>query len=197
MNRYLQVLLVILVGAWAGIGVTANFMGNEVNFDVVAHVVGMKGVVDVAPIGRAIESPILIWIAWSIIPLANIVTTALCGTAAYKMLRSLDNLSEYAKAKELAILGCGVSLVMLFGGFVVAAELYFWYGTDEIGSSALDPAFRYIGSIGVIMLFLCLHDGLPRGVAIELQTTAATLNRGAQRELRMTDPEDELPGDYR
>ena len=51
--------------------------------------------------------------------------------------------------------GCGIFAIMLFGGFTVLAEAWFeLWRSDAMRGPVLDTAYRYLGSILLIELFV-------------------------------------------
>ena len=62
---------------------------------------------------------------------------------------------QFNQAKEMALVGCGVALFMLFTGFVVVAESWFeLWRSDAMRAPVLDSAFRYAGMIALVALFV-------------------------------------------
>tara|TARA_R110001599_G_scaffold115128_3_gene281490 strand:- start:410 stop:643 length:234 start_codon:yes stop_codon:yes gene_type:complete len=67
--------------------------------------------------------------------------------------------AAFAKAKTLALAGCAVAILMLFSGWIVIADTWFeLWRSDVLREAALDSAFRYCGMIGLIALFVGIHD---------------------------------------
>jgi predicted small integral membrane protein len=67
--------------------------------------------------------------------------------------------AEFAAAKQLALVGCGILAIMLFGGFIVLAEAWFeLWRSDVMRGPVLDTAYRYLGSILLIALFIAGKD---------------------------------------
>ena len=64
----------------------------------------------------------------------------------------------FNQSKSLALVGCSIMLAMLFGGFIVAAETYFQLWQTDLGNLALPMAFRYIGCIALIAIFVQQSD---------------------------------------
>ena len=154
--RITKMVLILLVSLWGLIGGIHNVFHAGAGFDAVAAVVSpdltkMPGLAE----WQTIESPLLIWMAWAVIPLAKLGGAALCLSGAYFMWRSrsLDTVS-FQNSKSLALAGCGIILAMLFGGFIVSAETYFLVWQSELGGAVLPIAFRYIGCIGVVAIFV-------------------------------------------
>jgi len=154
--RIIKVVLILLVGLYGLIAGIQNFIQVGADFEAVATVLSpdLTKVSGVAS-WQTIENPLVIWIAWAIIPLSKFGGAALCLSGAYSMWlsRSLDA-DSFQNSKSLALAGCGIILAMLFGVFIVFSESYFSLWQTEFGGLVLPIAFRYMGCIGVIAIFV-------------------------------------------
>lgn len=67
--------------------------------------------------------------------------------------------AAYKTAKEIALTGCAIAIIMLFGGFIVIAESWFelWRSESMLGP-VLQSAFRYGGMITLIGIFVASND---------------------------------------
>nr|MDA3933179.1 DUF2165 family protein [Gammaproteobacteria bacterium] len=60
---------------------------------------------------------------------------------------------------EIALTGCMIAVIMLFGGFIVIAESWFeLWRSDVMRGPVLESAFRYGGMIMLIALFVATKD---------------------------------------
>ena len=67
--------------------------------------------------------------------------------------------AAFKQAKQLALSGCGIAIMMLFLGFVVVAESWFELWRSEVmRGPVLDSAFRYAGMIGLVALLVATED---------------------------------------
>ena len=65
----------------------------------------------------------------------------------------------FERAKEVALAGCGIALLMLFAGWIVIADTWFQgWRSETLRDSALGTAFRYAGFVGLIALFVAARD---------------------------------------
>ena len=158
MLRISKIVLLLLVGLWGLIGGIGNFTQIGTGFDTVATVLNPQNVAGFASWQR-IESPLIVWAAWSIIPLSKLVAAGLILFGSWQMWRARRNGADaFNHAKSLALVGCSIAIAMLFGGFIVAAETYFHLWQTELGALALPIAFRYIGCIALIAIFVQQPD---------------------------------------
>jgi len=155
MIRLTKIVLILLVGLWGLISGIHNLLDTDTGYRAVADVVGSDFVAG----WKAIKSPVFIWLAFSIIPLAKFVTAFMCLPGGFRMWQARKaTAADFNQSKRLAVAGCAVSIAMLYGAFIVAAETYFNAWMSELGALALPVAFRYIGSIGIIMIFVHMRD---------------------------------------
>ena len=156
--RISKACLIGLVGLWGLIGGIQNLTQIAIGYDSVATVFNPTDVSGLAD-WQSIQAPLILWIAWTVIPLSKFGGSVFCFLGARSMLqaRSLDA-DTFNRSKSLALVGCCIMLAMLFGGFIVAAETYFQLWQTELGDFALPMAFRYIGCIALIAIFVQQSD---------------------------------------
>ena len=84
----------------------------------------------------------------------------LCTASVARMWSARNATStEFAAAKKLALAGCGILAIMLFGGFTVIAETWFeLWRSDVMRVPVLDTVYRYLGSILLIALFIASNE---------------------------------------
>ena len=156
--RIIKIILIVLVGLWGLIGGLGNLALTDSGFTATAEVVGAAGRSGVADWQR-IENPLLIWAAWALLPIGKLATAALCFFGAWRMCLSRHSpADQFNAAKAFGLLGCGIAIAMMFGVFMVAADTYFKIWQAELGSRVMPIAFRYVGSIGIIALFVNQPD---------------------------------------
>ncbi|GAB2688550.1 hypothetical protein GCM10027170_20040 [Aliiglaciecola aliphaticivorans] len=69
------------------------------------------------------------------------------------------NSTAYNAAKQIALTGCAVAIIMLFGGFIIIAESWFeLWRSESMLAPVLGSAFRYGGMISLIAIFVALKD---------------------------------------
>jgi predicted small integral membrane protein len=66
--------------------------------------------------------------------------------------------ADFAAAKRIALAGCGIAVIMLFGGFIVIAESWFELWRSEAMSAVLTAALRYASMIALIAIFVATPD---------------------------------------
>ena len=150
--------LIVLVGLWGLIGGVNNFLDIEGGYNTVAITLNTLDELG-EPTWRSVQSPVFIWLAWLFIPLSKLASAFWCFAGARNMwLARTDNAENFNNAKSLALVGCCISMVMLYGGFTVAADNYFLLWKTPIGGLALPQAFRYFASIVLLAIFVQQAD---------------------------------------
>ncbi len=155
--RAAKIALVGCVGALGLLVGIDNILDYRTNFEVVRHVLSM----DALPPGsafawRAVADPRLQRLAYAIIIAAELLYGSLCILGALRLVargpRSFDS------AKGLAVAGLALGFALYFFGFLVVGGE--WFQMWQAGQwNMQEPAFRFVGSIGLILVFLCLPDG--------------------------------------
>ena len=162
MLRTVKVLLVIAVGIWGVIGALGNLGDWDGTVGAVKATTSMSTWHDGGQDWRATTNPVVVHLGSAMIPAAKLLFGALCLTGAWRMWRakSAGGLA-FEGAKALALVGCGIALLMLFVGWIVIADTWFEvWRSDAMRDAALGSAFRYAGFVGVIALFLAARDDI-------------------------------------
>ena len=156
--RKSKIFLIILVAFWGLVGGINNFLDIEGGYNTVAYTLNTTDAAG-QPTWRAIRMPLVIWLAWALIPLSKLVSSYFCLLGAKQMWkRRKATAQDFNAAKGLALLGCCISMAMLYGGFMIVAENYFLLWKTEVGAAALPQAFRYLASIAVLAIFVQQAD---------------------------------------
>jgi predicted small integral membrane protein len=93
---------------------------------------------------RAVGSAPLNWLGAIWIIAGDLAAAVLCTASVARMWSAHNATSaEFAAAKKLALAGCGILAIMLFGGFTVLAETWFeLWRSDAMRSPVLDIVYR-------------------------------------------------------
>jgi predicted small integral membrane protein len=93
------------------------------------------------------------------IMLSKLSAGALCLVGAGRMWQSRNgSAADFSAAKRTALAGCGIAVIMLFGGFIVIAEGWFELWRSEALGAALSTALRYGSMIALIGIFVASPD---------------------------------------
>jgi predicted small integral membrane protein len=158
--RVTKIVLIVLVGVWGllgGIGNLVNYAGGH------AAVVAVmaRDEVPFAPGGPfvAITQPALTHLGYAVIWVGKLASALACLWGALRLwgVRSAPAV-QFNATKTVALAGCGIALLMLFGGFVVVGGSYFGMWSTARGQLSTTVASQYITSIGIIALFVAMPD---------------------------------------
>jgi predicted small integral membrane protein len=160
MIKTVKSIMILTVALWGVVGAIHNIADWSGTLGAVGAVTSMSTVPDGANSWQATSNSLVIWAGAIYILLSKLVSAGLCGFGAMGMwrARNFDDVA-YSKAKNTALSGCAVAIIMLFGGFIIVAESWFelWRSESMIGP-VLQSAFRYAGMIGLIALFVASKD---------------------------------------
>lgn len=156
MLRITKILLTACVATWCLLGAFGNLSDWDGTLGAVRAAASMSTFEGGAASWRATSSPVVIWIGALMIMLSKLAAGILCSVGTLQMWRArAGDESGFAAAKRTALAGCGVAMVMLFGGFIVIGETWFeMWRSDVLRDLSLQTAFRYGGMITLIALFV-------------------------------------------
>ncbi len=160
MIRTVKIGLIASVALWGFIGALGNILDWSQALGAVAAVTSMATFEGGADSWQATTSPIIMWAGALFIMLSKLATGMMCAIGAARMWQSRGGgAADFAAAKAIALAGCGIAVIMLFGGFLVIAESWFeLWRSEGLIRMALDDAFRYAGIISLIAIFVAIPD---------------------------------------
>lgn len=157
--RYLKIALIVFVALWGILGGTANLGGYQAGYQQVADVLAREGTLGPTGPFLAFSHPAFIHLGLSTIWLGKLISGALCLLGAWRMWVARSASAEtFDAAKTVALAGCGVAILMLFGSFVTIGGVYFFMWQSETGQLSQQFAWGYISSIGMVALFVNMTD---------------------------------------
>lgn len=159
MIRIVKIGLIITVVLWGFFGALGNILNWDETRGAVAAVTSMVSFEGGAQSWQATSSPVVIWLGALFIMLSKLSAGVLCVVGAGRMWQSRNgSAAEFSAAKRIALAGCGIAVIMLFGGFIVIAESWFELWRSESMSAVLSAVFRYAGMITLIAIFVAMPD---------------------------------------
>ncbi|HKH80542.1 MAG TPA: DUF2165 domain-containing protein [Methylovirgula sp.] len=157
--RTAKIFFVGFVGLLGLLTAIDNIIDYPTNFEVVRHVMSM----DATPpgnrlMGRAITSETLHSLVYWIIIATELLYGSLCIFGALRLFGAQRSLARsFNSAKGAAVLGLAIGFTLYFFGFLVIGGE--WFQMWRAGQwNMQEPAFRFIGCIGLVLVFLCLPD---------------------------------------
>ncbi|QGM45740.1 DUF2165 family protein [Methylocystis heyeri] len=157
--RYAKIFLVACVGALLLLVGLDNIFDYGTNFAAVQHILSMDTEPpDSAFQWRAIHSGLLHHVAYDFIMAAELGAGALCLAGALKLLRARgDSASAFNADKDLAIGGLTAGIAIYFFGFMTIGGEWFQMWRSQ-GWNMQEAAFRFVGGVGLILLFVSQPD---------------------------------------
>lgn len=165
MLRITKTILILAVALWGLVGAFHNILDWSGTLGAVGAATSMATFEGGAGSWQATSSPLVVWLGALFVTLSKLAVGVMCTAGAFRMWRSrsADGVAFMA-AKQLALAGCAVAVVMLFGGFIVIAESWFeLWRSDAMRGPVLESAFRYAGMIALIGLFVAGRDDVAPG----------------------------------
>ena len=158
--RLLKIVLVLFVGLLALFFAAANIANWSRGLETVAYVLAMEGHDYYSNrIFPPITNPVLVTLAFLVIIAGELLVGVLSLKGAWDLWwKRKVSADEFNSAKTIAILGCGMAMVVWFGGFMVLGGGLFQMWQSEIGAGSFRDAFTVAVTSGIIMLFLITPD---------------------------------------
>ncbi|QGM98836.1 DUF2165 family protein [Methylocystis parvus] len=136
-----------------------NVFDYGTNLDVVTHILSMDMIPESPLKWRAVTSPALHGLCYLSIIATEFVSAALTLYGAWLLWRArMASASTFNAAKSMAIAGLTVGFLLYLLGFMAVGGEWFQMWRAGVYNMQ-EPAFRFIGSVGIAMLFITLADG--------------------------------------
>ena len=159
MIRNVKIGLIITVVLWGFFGALGNILNWDETLGSVAAVTSMVTFEGGAESWQATSNPLVLWLGALFIMLSKLSAGILCTVGAGRMWQSRNgSVADFSEAKKIALAGCGIAVIMLFGGFIVIAESWFELWRSESMGAVLSAALRYGCMIALIAIFVATAD---------------------------------------
>jgi len=159
MIRIVKIGLIITVVLWGFFGALGNVLHWDETIGSVAAVTSMVTFEGGAESWQATSNPLVLWLGALFIMLSKVSAGVLCLVGAGRMWQARKgSVSEFAAARGIALAGCGIAVIMLFGGFIVIAESWYELWRSEAMSGVLSAAVRYGSMIALVAIFVAATD---------------------------------------
>ncbi|HEY5644946.1 MAG TPA: DUF2165 family protein [Pseudomonadales bacterium] len=159
MYRMVKVGLMATAALWAicsGLYNVTNWSESLIYVEAVTSMSLFEGGADS---WQATSNPVIVWLGILFIFLAKVAAAGLCSIATWRMWQARNDTAAFASARKIGMAGCGIAVIMLFGGFIAIAENFFdlWRATD-VGGAVLAGAYRYGGVMALIAIMVGATD---------------------------------------
>ncbi|MEP4890743.1 MAG: DUF2165 family protein [Aliiglaciecola sp.] len=160
MLRRAKSIMILTVAIWGFVGALHNLIDWDGTLAAVKMATSMITIPDGSESWQATSNLIVVWIGALFILGAKLTTGVMCTIGSIRMWKAQGaNSSVYNAAKQIALTGCAVAIIMLFGGFIIIAESWFeLWRSETMLAPVLGSAFRYAGMISLISIFVALKD---------------------------------------
>ncbi|WP_340587981.1 DUF2165 family protein [Erythrobacter alti] len=160
MYRIIKILLALSIAAWALFGALGNVLDWSGTTGAVTATASMSTFEGGADNWRAITNPAVITVVAIMIPALKFTAGVFCMLGAWRMwnARKADQ-AAFQQAKQAALAGAGIAVILLFVGWIVFAETWFeLWRSEPWREAALQSAFRYAGLIALMSLMIGARD---------------------------------------
>ena len=160
MIRKVKIILAVFVAAFCLMYALQNLVNLQAAYGFVALMAGMENhLAYPESFGPSVKAPALIWLMLWIIISLEVLAGAAAAKGAFDMWMARDaDPAEFKKAKTLAMLGCGVAVIIWFGIFSAIGGAYFQMWQTEAGVGVNHQAFWFSVQMGLIWLILASPD---------------------------------------
>lgn len=158
--RLSKIALVFAVGLFCVLVGYNNIVDYGSNFMFVQHVLTMDTTFPDNAVrdSRAILDPRVHHVAYWLVIAGELATGLLCLAGAVRLLMVLNAPAiRFNEAKTTAVLGLAAGMLFWFFGFIVVGGEWFQMWQSQIWNGQ-NAAFRFAGSIGLILIYLSLDD---------------------------------------
>jgi len=157
--RGAKIFLVACVGVLALLIGVNNIFDYGTNFEVVRHIMSMDTIPGGSALSwRAITSPALHHLLYWFIIAVELAAGGLCLYGARRLWGALRADGQaFDAAKDMAVLGLVTAFSLYFLGFIAVGGEWFQMWRSQ-GFNEQEPAFRFIGCVGLVLIFLCQRD---------------------------------------
>ena len=159
MLRGTKIVLLILVALWGLLGGIGNLAGYSGGHAQVVSIMAREGAYPAGGPFIAMSHPVLTHLGYAVIWLGKLLSGALCLWGSQLLWQARDSdAASFQAAKTVGLAGCGVALVMLFGGFIVAGGVYFGMWSSGPGALSHQFASQFILCMGIVALFISARN---------------------------------------
>lgn len=158
--RHIKILLVMCVSLLCLVYATQNVVNINEAFAAIAYVMGMQDhVVYPSSFVPSVQSPLLVWVALTVVVVLEYTAGALAAKGAYDMwVARGGDAAGFDASKRFALLGAGTGMLVWLGLFGVVGGAMFQMWQTTVGSGSLAGAFQYFGSLALVALFVVVPE---------------------------------------
>lgn len=158
--RSVKILLAVFAALFCIIYAVQNIVNLQAGHGFVTYVASMADhAAYPAHIGPPVTAPLLTWIMFLVIIALELSAGLLAGKGAWDMFQARNaSAGEFGAAKQYALVGCGIAIIVWFGLFGAIAGGYFQAWQTEAGGNAVREAALFAIQHGIVLLVLATKD---------------------------------------
>jgi predicted small integral membrane protein len=154
-----KVILTWAVALFASLVVFNNVTDYDSNYMFVSHVLKMDTTFPGnRAMWRAIDSPWLYHASYGLIIVVEAAVALMCWVGGWRLVRSVNDATRFNHAKQVAIAGLTLGIILWFTGFITIGGEWFAMWQSKVWN-AQEAAFRLVVIFGIALLFLVQSDG--------------------------------------
>lgn len=154
--RGLKITLVVFIALQALVYALQNLVNLDQAYQSVAYVLSNSDhQIYPSSLTPAITSPVLVWFALIIVLVGEIAAGLCAAKGAFDMWSARHESPERFQASlRFGLLGCGLSIVVWFGLFMVIGGAFFQMWQTAAGAASYSGSFQYFSASALILLLL-------------------------------------------
>ena len=158
--RHLKIIFVAFIALLCLIYATQNVVNLEACYQAFAYVLGgVDHQVYTKSIIPPISSPAVIWLVLFTVVGLEFLAGLVATRGAWDLWRTRKATAEvFNGAKTMALVGCGLGIIVWQGLFAVFGGALFQMWQTEIGGGSLNDAFKFFGACALTFLIVRAAD---------------------------------------
>ncbi len=158
--RSVKILLAVSVALFCVFYAVQNIVNLQAGHGFVAYVASMADHASYpAHFGPPVTAPAITWLMYFTIIALELSAGLFAAKGAYDMFAARSGSAEdFNAAKQNALIGCGIAILVWFGIFGAFAGAYFQAWQTEAGGNAVREAALFSIQHGIVLLVLANRD---------------------------------------
>jgi predicted small integral membrane protein len=158
--RYLKIVLVAFAALMCLLYATHNVVNAQAAYGFVYAVFSQAdNAAYPASIFPVITTPAIVWAALVFICLLEFTAGLVAARGAWELWQARhEAAADFNAAKTWALAGVGLGIVVWFGLFTTVGGAGFQMWQTQLGSASLMGAFQFTMQLGLVLLFVNMHD---------------------------------------
>jgi len=158
--RQIKVIFVVIIALVCLAYAVQNVVNLDAAYQSFVYVMGNTDhTVYTSSFMPAISSPALIWAVLVVVVGCEFLAGLLAAKGALSMwLARQASADDFKRAKNFALLGCGLGIIVWMGFFGAFGGAFFQMWQTTVGALSLDGAFQYAVSCAIVFIIVNMED---------------------------------------